>query len=696
MTDLIDLDVGYEARNVHDWDMSGDIVRTPHNEMNIYKLTGDPLMDTPLQPSRIDHEDSASGLHFTPLDGAYGPLKERVLARKQINEDLFGARDDATQSLFFRGGNHTPLQIGTAGREGSAGGLQSTPLNAVYRPLEERLLGRRLMYQDFPGTREAAVSSSSSMFFRGGSHTVNTTTKYCNSQATLGARPKLSSIGGKPITSIGPMDLGTEQTDTGEDRNIAAVRDACNYATMVIKNFTNRKDSLDTDARLCVDNMNDEIKLFLRQTGRPVETNVRLAEDRSALPRVDTAERRVRFGDQDYMAENTGSEPVRPAGPSYDEEPNPNSWRQSRRSRDSLYPRADHRVEALLPAEQPMSMGLLLKALENLSTHKVVPKPKAYSGSSGKAFECFLDRFEEYAADHFSGRPDLWAGELGPFLQGEMKDVYEDFIDAETGYTSLKSRLLAWSKSREEAVLKESKYKFSSAQMSHAESVGRYALRLERLFREAYPARTIEFSTSLRDKFVDTVPTQFQTQLKTIMSVQKTLNNAEMGWSALVDMACAEAGARNAWAEEEIWTTIDAQESPRSRAYQTRDSHRGRSVTNSQHRARSRNPEESGGGSSRHGTPPQRNRSSSRPREDRACSYCDIVGHLRRDCRRLHNLCLLCGAPEHRIADCPFRVQDGQPGGPPRMSQPNSVGLGTGGTGRSNERNDDNSRSRGN
>jgi len=56
-------------------------------------------------------------------------------------------------------------------------------------------------------------------------------------------------------------------------------------------------------------------------------------------------------------------------------------------------------------------------------------------------------------------------------------------------------------------------------------------------------------------------------------------------------------------------------------------------------------------------SPPRSNPSPPKERTYLFCGFCRKAGHLREDCRRRNRQCLVCGAEDHRISDCPIRLQ---------------------------------------
>ena len=92
----------------------------------------------------------------------------------------------------------------------------------------------------------------------------------------------------------------------------------------------------------------------------------------------------------------------------------------------------------------PTNQDDLRSVVRMLGRHSC-PKPEIYSLASGRSFSRFLLSFEAYCDGKYSSaHKDLWTSELGRFLEGEMKQVYDACGGPETKYKRMKAHLEKW------------------------------------------------------------------------------------------------------------------------------------------------------------------------------------------------------------------------------------------------------------
>lgn len=323
-------------------------------------------------------------------------------------------------------------------------------------------------------------------------------------------------------------------------------------------------------------------------------------------------------------------------------------------------------------AGHPVSTASLMQVLQRLD-NRVIPKPEKFDVDSGQSFEQFFITFESYASETFRGDSSLWVGELGRFLVGEIHSAYNALRVSGDSYSVLRKKLLRWNTDCKEVRDKILKSRFSKARKLPDESFRLYAARLEKAFRLAYPMRGIEKSKALRQKYFDTVPRSFQRQLKTARSIALTMGSSDMTWSNILALASRQD------AEEELSAgSGESKEKPMNWSAavglsKSRESKTGQSeYQDGEWTACCHSASLTGSGMSKPHPTPAGNSHSYYPthessylnepapsyqiqNEQRTCSYCHCVGHLRGDCRRFLNLCLLCGSPDHRISGCTRR-----------------------------------------
>lgn len=364
-----------------------------------------------------------------------------------------------------------------------------------------------------------------------------------------------------------------------------------------------------------------------------------------------------------------------------------------------------------------LSVADLLQLLTRMD-HRPVPKPDRYTWQGGRNLEQFLLQFQNYCEGTFRGDSSLWVGELSSLLTGDVKEVLESVWTYGMSFSAVKEELLKWASTQTKHRDQEARFSFSTARLREGEALGRYCLRLEALFKVAYPRKVqyLETSSTLRKKLFDTVSADFRAELRTAQLVQESLTQLgrgphasyegnELGWSAIKSLAArydtnlqVEEPVREVWrtryddSRSSMWSTQQEELSPgdqwqgvsrqpvAARGFEfwsSQPTDRGRprqrraSVSNSRAQPvltgsnttpvgdrRQHAPAVSGPprGSSSNG----RSRSQSATRSSgwgQTCSFCRRGNHTYENCRRRKRECLFCASPNHFIRECELAAE---------------------------------------
>ena len=320
------------------------------------------------------------------------------------------------------------------------------------------------------------------------------------------------------------------------------------------------------------------------------------------------------------------------------DESNSDDQRQSRskEKRRSATKRSDSVVE-------------ILKQFDN----RQVPKLEKFNEESGQSLNKYLDRFEHYCEQNLKGSEEFWLSELECHLEGKMLENFKLLRDYDDQYHDLKIKLLRFFKDSSKLRKKRFKKKFENARPKHKESLYSFSIRLESLYKSAYPGKQKDLQTS----------SKLLNQLKKAISkeARATLSNQIL--------TCKLKGDKPTWKFIQQCIRLKYLDDENSESEEEVDNRREVVINLGRHHEGERNfrPFQN----ERQFSPPNNRRTygyntsqsqyprfnqSQRP-EMRVCHTCKRFGHYAKDCRVSLGLCLLCGRNGHFVKDCPSREQ---------------------------------------
>ena len=154
--------------------------------------------------------------------------------------------------------------------------------------------------------------------------------------------------------------------------------------------------------------------------------------------------------------------------------------------------------------------------------------PKLEKFREGHNIRQFFQIFEEYCRNNVRGSRKFWSGVLEEYLEGRVLEVYRDLRDEDDEFEDTKDKLMQWYEDTEESRKKGHKKKFKNAQQKEGDSLYLFSIRLESLFKKAYPTHDSKKSSKLLDRFKRTISRKAREALESqIMSAKMKGENVD-------------------------------------------------------------------------------------------------------------------------------------------------------------------------
>lgn len=301
-------------------------------------------------------------------------------------------------------------------------------------------------------------------------------------------------------------------------------------------------------------------------------------------------------------------------------------------------------------------------------------QPKVFNIEEGGSFKRFFLSFEEFCLAEYKSTQASWLPELERFLTGRALEALRSIQTGDDTYSNVKAQLLDYFKAHEKGKKKTNRYKFHKARMLEAEDPTIYPLRLEKLYREAYPDDDANSSPLLVDKFIETTTPDLRDPVHMAVLIDKS-QNRETTWStvktmvsniAMVDrqrtkMKKVREHDSLPYARALIAMPAESQPQPpkvykaeRERVPQpaTRVPNQAPQTNQQSNPTAAYKPQMSDRRETRNPNRPVSSHQR-RPSSSDRCHYCDVPGHGEHQCWRKLGLCLGCGSPQHYVAQCP-------------------------------------------
>ena len=164
--------------------------------------------------------------------------------------------------------------------------------------------------------------------------------------------------------------------------------------------------------------------------------------------------------------------------------------------------------------------------------NRTVPRQERYDEHSGQDLASYLEKFESYCRCNFKGSKTLWIGELELALSGKTLEAFKAHRAVDDSYKSIKRKLLEWYHNSRDVRKGKNRRKFKNAGYNVGDSLYLFAVKLEALFKLAYPRHKVGHSETLREKYLSAVPRSFRKELKVQMT-SHTLKGKKVSWEMI-------------------------------------------------------------------------------------------------------------------------------------------------------------------
>lgn len=326
---------------------------------------------------------------------------------------------------------------------------------------------------------------------------------------------------------------------------------------------------------------------------------------------------------------------------------------------------------------QGFDFAKMIDAMQSVGTRKT-PVMADYDESSGVDFCQYLKDFEVYCNQVIRGQKKFWVNELQARLSGDTLKVFLAAKTTGDSWREIKTKLVQWYQSDAEPRKRKFRRLFAEAKHDNRESLYMLAIRIETLFKMAFPGRSLKMSETLRDKYLSAIPPN---ALNIFRAQQANRENGGhlISWEKLKSIAgfcdgCSEYSKKSTEDSQEIVIHLGRDESKQperpntnyqSRLFKRSDGGTSRGTYNSNMRDVNNDsnvPEREQ--PRRFSQPPsflRRPRGRGAPfrpppahlrKNSRECYHCGRMGHMIADCRYKNRACFGCGDSSHFIAEC--------------------------------------------
>lgn len=144
------------------------------------------------------------------------------------------------------------------------------------------------------------------------------------------------------------------------------------------------------------------------------------------------------------------------------------------------------------------------RLLERIDSRDV-PDIGKYEESEGEDLVSYLQKFEKYCKDRFKHGKQYWVTELGKHLSGDALKGFKTVYNFKDSYDCVKKKLIKWHEEESEMIKTRNRSKFEQLKLEEGETNYELSNRMEKVFQQAYPKKSVSYSKTLIRRFENAV-----------------------------------------------------------------------------------------------------------------------------------------------------------------------------------------------
>ena len=302
-------------------------------------------------------------------------------------------------------------------------------------------------------------------------------------------------------------------------------------------------------------------------------------------------------------------------------------------------------------ADTKPELGDLAAILGKLD-NRTVPALEKFDLDSGQDLLKYFQKFESYCESNFRGSDSFWIPQLEKQFQGDILLFMMASKGVDDSYSEIKKKLLKWYDNTKSLRKETRRQNFKESQLHPGEQLYMFSVRMEKMFKLAYPKEDHQKSKKLIERFTTSLP-----------------KHLAKPFAAMI-LDCKVKYQKPKWADIQRLATlkdIEYMKSKKSVASNNNNDDTEITINIGQGSTNFSSERSQVGGVPFHRKPrgnndrqhnSQNKQLASSQRDNRSwsrdpCSYCNFRTHDYENCRLRLGLCFHCGKKGHQKVECP-------------------------------------------